>query len=69
MMIGVLFLVLEAGFWLAASLVIPGVLHRLGAIPTAAANLLAAVGIASFLAFTHRPALWLRVRRAFHLAA
>ncbi len=68
MVVGVVFLVLEVGFWLAASLAIPGVIHRLGALPVAAANLLAAVGIASFLAFTHRPELWLRVRRALHLA-
>jgi len=33
----------------------------------AAANLLAATGIALFLAFTHRPDVWLRVRRALHL--
>ena len=66
--IGLVFLVLEVGFWLAASLAIPGVIHRLGALPVAAANLLAATGIALFLAFTHRPELWLRVRRALHLA-
>jgi hypothetical protein len=66
--IGALFLVLEAGFWLAARVVFPGVLHRLGALPVAAANLLAATGIACFLAFSHRPELWLRVRRALHVA-
>jgi hypothetical protein len=68
LVIGLVFLVLEVGFWLAASLVIPGVIRRLGALPVAAANLLAAIGIALFLAFTHRPELWLRVRRALHLA-
>jgi len=68
LLMGGLFLVLEVGFWLAATVVIPGVLHRLGALPVAVANLLAAAGIASFLAFTHRPELWLRVRRALHLA-
>ena len=69
MVIGGVFLALEVGFWLAATVAIPGVLHRLGAFPVAAANLLAAIGIACFLAFTHRPELWLRVRRALHLAA
>jgi hypothetical protein len=68
LVIGGVFVILEAGFWLAASVAIPGVLHRLGALPVAAANLLAAIGIACFLAFSHRPALWLRVRRALHLA-
>jgi hypothetical protein len=67
--VGAVFVALEAGFWLAAAIVIPGVLHRIGAFPVAVANLLAAVGIACFLAFTHRPELWLRVRRALHLAA
>lgn len=67
-MIGLVFLILEVGFWLATSLAIPGVIDRLGALPVAAANLLAAVGIALFLAFTHRPELWLRVRRALRLA-
>lgn len=66
--IGFVFLVLEAAFWLAATVAIPGVLGRLGALPVAAANLIAATGIALFLAFTHRPDLWLRVRRALHLA-
>lgn len=68
MIMGGVFLALEVGFWLAATIAIPGVVHRLGAFPVAAANLLAAVGIAAFLAFTHRPELWLRVRRALHLA-
>jgi len=69
MVMGAVFLALEVGFWLAAAIAIPGVLHRLGALPVAVANLLAAAGIAGFLAFTHRPGLWLRVRRALHLAA
>jgi len=67
LVIGGVFLILEAAFWLAASLAIPGVLSRLGPLPVAAANLLAATGIALFLAFTHRPDVWLRVRRALHL--
>lgn len=68
LIIGVVFLVLEAGFWIAASAAIPGVIERIGALPVAAANLLAAVGISLFLVFTHRPDLWLRVRRALRIA-
>jgi hypothetical protein len=68
MVIGFVFIVIEAAFWLGTTIVAPGVLARLGAVPVAVANLLAAVGIASFLVFTHRPELWLRVRRALHLA-
>ena len=68
LVIGFVFIVLEAAFWLAATIAIPGVLDRLGALPVAAANLIAATGIASFLAITHRPDLWLRARRALHLA-
>ena len=65
--IGVVFLILEAGFWIAASVAIPGVIDVLGPLPVAAANLLAAVGISLFLVFTHRPDLWLRVRRSIGL--
>ena len=65
---GIVFIILEAGFWSAASLVIPGVIQRLGALPIAIANLLAAVGIGAFLVFAHRPDVWLRVRRAIKLA-
>jgi hypothetical protein len=68
LVIGLVFIILEAGFWLAASAVIPGVIERLGALQVAAANLFAAVGIAAFLVFTHRPDVWLRVRRALRLA-
>ena len=67
-MIGFVFLVLEIGFWLGATIAIPGVIHRLGPLPVATANLLAATGIALFLVATHRPDVWLRVRRALKLA-
>ena len=65
--IALVFAILELAFWLAASIAIPGVLGRLGVLPVAAANLIAAVGVALFLVSTHRPDLWLRVRRAAHL--
>ena len=66
--IAVVFVVLEAAFWVGASLAIPGVIGVLGPLAVAAANLLAAVGISLFLVFTHRPDLWLRVRRALRIA-
>jgi hypothetical protein len=56
--IAVVFLILEIGFWVGASLAIPGVLQHLGVFPVAAANLLAAVGVGSYLAATHRGHLW-----------
>lgn len=66
--IGLVFAILEGGFWLALTVALPGVLDRLGPLPIAAANLLAATGVALYYAFTHRPELWLRVKRAVHLA-
>ncbi len=63
LVIGVVFVVLELGFWIGASLRIPGVLERIGVLPVAAANLLAAVAIGLFLS-THRTLLWFRPRRA-----
>ena len=66
--IAVVFVVLEVAFWVGASLAIPGVIEALGPLAVAAANLLAAVGISLFLVFTHRPDLWLRVRRALRVA-
>ena len=66
--IAVVFVVLEVAFWVGATLAIPGVIERLGPLPVAAANMLAAVGISLFLVFTHRPDLWLRVRRALRIA-
>jgi len=65
--IALVFTIIEVAFWLAASVVAPGVLDRLGILPVAAANLIAAVGVALFLVSTHRPDLWRRARRAAHL--
>lgn len=59
LVMGIVFLALEIGFWLGSSFVIPGVIQRVGAGPIAGANLLAAAGIAVFLARTHS-ALWHR---------
>jgi hypothetical protein len=67
MAMGLVFLILEAGFWIGSQLVIPGLLSRIGLLPVTFANLLAAAGIASFLTATHRPGLWARVRRTLHL--
>jgi hypothetical protein len=61
------FVVLEIGFWVVTTLAIPGVLGRIGVLPVAAANLLAAVGVGLFLVSTHRPELWTRVKRSAHL--
>jgi hypothetical protein len=52
--IGLVFAILEVGFWLGASIAIPGVLERLGLVPVAVANLIAAVGVSLFLVSTHR---------------
>jgi hypothetical protein len=64
---GLVFLILEAGFWIGSQIAIPGLLGRLGLLPVTFANLLAAAGIAFFLTATHRPALWARIRRTLHL--
>jgi hypothetical protein len=56
--ITVVFAILEIAFWLGASVAIPGVLDRLGVLPVAAANLIAAVGVGLFLVSTHRGHLW-----------
>lgn len=67
LVIVLVFLALEVAFWVGASVLIPGVLGRIGVLPVAVANLLAAVGIGLFLVSTHRPELWVRFRRAAHL--
>jgi hypothetical protein len=67
LVIGLVFVVLEVAFWIGASILIPGVLERIGVLPIAAANLLAAVGIGLFLVTTHRPELWARFKRGAHL--
>ena len=58
--IALVFAILEAGFWFGASVAIPGVLERLGMVPVAIANLLAAVGVGLFIGSTHRADLWRR---------
>ena len=63
LMILLVFAVLEVGFWLAASFAAPGVIEKLGPFAVAAANLIAAIGIALFLLFTHQPDLWSRLKR------
>ena len=67
LVIGLVFLALEAGFWIGASVLIPGVLGRIGVAPVAVANLLAAVGIGLYLVSTHRPEVWDRLRRGAHV--
>jgi hypothetical protein len=60
------FIVLELGFWLGTQLALPGVLMRIGVLPVAAANLLAAVGVGLFLVISHRPAHWIGAKRVTH---
>jgi hypothetical protein len=67
LVIGLVFMVLEVAFWIGASVLIPGVLERIGVLAVAAANLLAAVGIGLFLVSTHRPELWVRFKRGAHI--
>ena len=62
-----LFLIIEGTFALGASLFLPGVVERLGALPVAAANLLTAGAIALFLLSSHRPETWQRLKHAVHL--
>ena len=64
LVIALVFVVLEVAFWLGATVAIPGVLGRLGVLPVAAANLLAAVGTGLFLVSTHRGHLWGRAKPA-----
>jgi|SRR5262245_15297556 len=67
LVIGLVFVALEVAFWIGTSVVIPGVLERIGVLPVALANLLAAVGVGLFLVSTHRPEVWVRWKRAAHL--
>ena len=62
LVIAVVFVVLEAAFWIATTLTIPGVLERIGVLPVAIANLLAAVGIGLFLVSSHRRDLMVRFK-------
>lgn len=56
--------IFEVGFALAATLLMPGVIARLGMLEVALANLLAAGTMALFLLATHRPGLLQRLRHA-----
>ena len=67
LVIGLVFVALEVAFWIGTSVLIPGVLERIGVLSVAVANLLAAVGIGLFLASTHRPEFWIRFRHAARL--
>ena len=58
--------VLEVGFWFTTAMALPGVLERIGVLPVAAANLLAAVGVGAFLVTSHRPEHLFRHKRAIH---
>ncbi len=51
----VLFAILEAGFLVVASLVLPGVITSVGIVPIGIANLLAAGAIGLFFVWSHRP--------------
>ncbi len=51
----VAFAILEAGFLVAASLALPGVITRVGIVPVGVANLLAAGTIALFFVWSHQP--------------
>jgi hypothetical protein len=62
--IAMVFVALEVGFWVATTVAIPGVVERIGIVPIAAANLIAAVGIGLFLASTHRTQFWSKVARS-----
>lgn len=55
LVIGIVFLLLEVGIWSFTAIAAPGVMERLGFVPVAVANLLAAVGIGVFLVISHRP--------------
>ena len=55
LVIGLVFAVFEVVFWLSMSLALPGVISRLGHLPVAIANLIAAAGVAVFFIVAHRP--------------
>jgi hypothetical protein len=64
LVIGIVFLLLEIGIWSFTAIAAPGVMDRLGLVPVAAANLLAAVGIGVFLVISHRPEALRRILRS-----
>jgi len=63
-----IFMLTEVLFVAAAALLMPGVVAVVGTAKIAAANLLGAGGMASFLLATHRPDLWHKVKHAVRLA-
>lgn len=63
-----LLVLFEAGFYVATSLFLPGVMARLGVAPVAMANVLTAGSIAIFLVSQRRPALWRELRQLVGLA-
>lgn len=56
------FILFEVVFSVAAAILMPGVIARVGAGPIALANLLAAAGMAAFLLHEHRPDVWERMK-------
>jgi tRNA threonylcarbamoyladenosine modification (KEOPS) complex Pcc1 subunit len=59
----VLFVVIEAAFFVVAPVAMPGVIARLGMARVAAANLLAAGTMALFFMLSHRAGTWKQVKR------
>jgi hypothetical protein len=64
----VLFVVLEVGFFLTASLALPGVIARVGVLTVGGANLLAAGLMALFFVWSHNNEAWEKIKHATHLA-
>ena len=64
----VLFAVLEVGFFLAASLALPGVIARVGVFTVGGANLLAAGLMVLFFVWSHNTEAWEKIKHAAHLA-
>ena len=62
------FLLVEAAFFIAATLWLPGVVAVVGRLEIAIANLMAAGGMVFFLVATHRPQVWDKVKRGTHMA-
>jgi len=54
LVIGLVFAILELAFWLAITFAFHGVIDRLGQLPVAAGNLIAAAGVAVFFIIAHR---------------
>jgi hypothetical protein len=62
------FAAIEWIFLVGAYIFLPGVITTLGPFRVAAANLLAAAGIAAFLWANHRPEAWERLKQSTHFA-